>query len=101
MINWKVRIKNKNFWITLIPAIIVFIQLVANLFGFSFNLDDIGNKIIAIIDALFVILSIIGIVNDPTTESLNDSKQALTYTAPKVSIDTDQEEEYTSGRGDE
>ena len=27
MINWIVRLKNKNFWIALIPAVIVLVQL--------------------------------------------------------------------------
>ena len=82
MINWKIRIKNKNFWIALIPAIIVFIQLVANIFGFQLDLDDLGNKILAVIDALFVILSILGIVVDPTTQGVADSVRAMTYTEP-------------------
>ena len=83
MINWKVRIKNKNFWIALIPALIVLIQYIANLFGITLNLNDMSEKILDVVNAVFVVLSILGIVTDPTTEGIADSKQALTYTKPK------------------
>ena len=83
MINWKVRVKNRNFWITLIPALVVLIQYIASLFGFALNLSEINSKILDIINALFVVLSILGIVADPTTKGIGDSKQALTYSKPK------------------
>lgn len=83
MINWLVRIRNKNFWISLVPAMILLIQLIADLFGYRLDLGDIGNKILAIIDAVFAILSILGIVTDPTTEGVPDSKLAMTYQYPK------------------
>ena len=82
-INWKVRIKNKNFWITLIPALLLLIQGVAALFGYELNLGDIGNKLIAVVNAVFVVLAILGIVTDPTTKGVSDSEQAMTYTKPK------------------
>ena len=82
MINWQVRIKNRNFWITLIPAIIVLIQVAASVFGFVIDLGDIGNKLIALVDALFVVLAILGIVNDPTTDGLKDSERAMGYIEP-------------------
>lgn len=83
MINWKVRIKNKNFWLSLIPACIVLIQVMASLFGYQIDLGEIGNKLITAVNAVFVVLSLIGIVNDPTTEGIRDSKQAMKYEQPK------------------
>ena len=82
MINWKVRIKNKNFWITIIPALLLLVQLVAALFGFELDLADLQGKILAIVDVVFVILAILGIVTDHTTEGIADSQRALTYTEP-------------------
>ena len=82
MINWKVRIKNKAFWLALIPAVLVLVQVVAALFGYTIDLGDIGNKMIAVVDAVFVLLAILGIVNDPTTDGLSDSSRALTYNEP-------------------
>lgn len=81
-INIPVRFRNKAFWIALIPAVIVLIQLVASLFGLTLDLGPFANKLIEIVDAVFVILAILGIVNDPTTYGLNDSKRAMTYTEP-------------------
>ena len=82
-INWKVRIKNKSFWLSIIPAVLLLVQAVAALFGYSIDLGVIGDKLIVVVNALFVVLSIIGVVNDPTTSGISDSKQALTYEAPK------------------
>lgn len=82
MINWKVRIRNKNFWITLIPAVLLLVQLVAALFGFTIDLTELGGKLLGIVDAVFVILAILGIVTDHTTAGISDSQRALTYTEP-------------------
>lgn len=82
-INWIVRIKNKNFWLTIIPSLLLLVQVVAALFGFTLELGDLGNKLIDVVNALFVVLAILGVVTDPTTEGVADSMQALTYTEPK------------------
>ena len=82
-INWTVRIKNKTFWLALIPAVLILIQVVAAVFGFTLDLGDLGDKLIAVVNALFAVLVILGIVTDPTTEGVGDSVQALTYTEPK------------------
>lgn len=82
-INWSVRLKNKNFWITAVPALLLLIQTVASVFGFTLDLGELGNKLLAVINAAFMLLSILGIVNDPTTATLSDSANALTYTEPK------------------
>lgn len=84
MINWKVRIRNKAFWIALIPAVLLLVQVVASVFGFSLDFGDLGNKLLAVVNAAFALLSILGIVTDPTTEGLQDSAQALTYDYPKA-----------------
>ena len=58
-INWRVRLKNKNFWITFIPAMLM------------------------LVDAVFTVLVIVGVINDPTTVGLSDSKAAMEYSQPK------------------
>lgn len=82
MINWKVRVKNKAFWVALIPAVILVVQLIAGLFGWSIDLTDISGKLVAIVDAIFAVLTILGIVQDPTTKGIKDSERALTYKEP-------------------
>lgn len=83
MINWKVRLKNKSFWIALIPALLLLIQTVAYIFGFTLDLSELGDKILAAVNALFAVLAILGIVTDPTTEGVSDSMLAMTYDEPK------------------
>ena len=82
-INWKIRIKNKNFWITLIPAVLLLIQVVAAVFDVTIDLGELGNKLLAVVNAVFAVLTILGIVNDPTTAGISDSSQVMTYTKPK------------------
>ncbi len=82
MINWKVRLRNKQFWVSLIPAMLLLIQSVAWLFGYQLDLGELGNRLQTVVDALFAVLVILGIVVDPTTEGVGDSQRALTYENP-------------------
>ena len=82
-INWVVRIKNKNFWLTLIPAVLLLIQVVIAPLGYQWDFGVLNEQLAAIINALFAVLVILGVVNDPTTDGGADSDQALTYKAPK------------------
>lgn len=83
MVNWKVRVRNKAFWIALVPALLVLVQALAGVLGIEVSLDWLGSRILDAVNALFVVLSILGIVNDPTTDGLSDSKQAMGYTQPR------------------
>ena len=83
MINWTVRIKNKTFWLALIPAALLLVQVVAAVFGYTLDLGELGDKLLAVVNALFAVLTILGIVADPTTKGVGDSSQALTYDMPK------------------
>lgn len=62
MINWKVRLKNRAFWLSAIPAALLLAQTVAALFGARWDLSA---------------------VVDPTTQGLPDSPRALTYQKPQ------------------
>lgn len=83
-INWMVRFKNKSFWLSLIPAVLLLVQVVAAVFGYTLDLGDLGNKLLDVVNALFAVLTILGVVTDPTTKGVSDSTQAMTYTTPKV-----------------
>ena len=83
-INWIVRIKNKAFWVAIIPAILILVEVVAAVFGITLDLGELGNKLLDVVKAVFVVLAILGIVNDPTTATLSDSDNAMTYTEPKA-----------------
>ncbi|KAJ80429.1 holin, phage phi LC3 family [Enterococcus faecalis] len=77
MINWKVRIQSKSFWLTLVPAVLLLIQVVAVPFGYNFKIDAINKELLDIVNAVFVVLSILGIVTDHTTPGISDSQQVL------------------------
>lgn len=81
--NWKIRIRNKNFWLTLVPAVLVLIQVVAVPFGYDFKVEGLSQQLIAIVNAVFVVLSILGIVNDPTTVGYKDTERVLKYSEPR------------------
>lgn len=82
MINWKVRFKNKSFWLALIPAVLLLIQAVAAVFGFTLDFGELSDKLLAVVNSVFVVLTILGVVVDPTTEGTGDSARALGYDKP-------------------
>ena len=79
-INWKVRLKNPVFWLTVIPAGIALVYTVLGLFGVvpSISEDVLVNAVTAIISAL----TTVGVLVDPTTKGVGDSDRALTYEEP-------------------
>ena len=83
MINWTVRLKNKNFWLAVIPAVLLLIQTVAAVCGYTLDLGELGNRLIAVVNAVFGVLVILGVVADPTTAGMKDSRQAMNYREPK------------------
>ena len=82
-INWKVRIKNKTFWLALIPAVLLLAQQVAGLFGVALDFGGLNDQLTAIVGTVFTLLAMLGIVADPTTAGVGDSEQAMTYDEPK------------------
>ena len=82
-INWKVRLRNKKFVISLASFIILNAQVVAVAMGYRFDLDVVTSVVVAVINIIFGILAFAGIVQDPTTQGYSDSERALKYTEPK------------------
>lgn len=83
MINWTVRFKNKTFWLALIPAALLLIQAVAKVFGFELDFGELGNNLTAVVNTVFALLAVLGVVVDHTTKGTSDSEQAMTYGEPK------------------
>ena len=82
-INWLVRIKNKNWWIALILAVLWLIQAITAVFGYTLDFGDLGNRLKAVVEAVFGVLVLMGITIDPTTAGLSDSERAMQYDEPK------------------
>ena len=74
MINWKLRLQNKATLIALLGAIF----LMSQQFGLEIpkNIHDGVNTFV-------YILVLIGVVHDPTTAGISDSKRALEYYEPR------------------
>lgn len=94
-INWKVRLKNPAFWITIIPVVIAFVYNILAAFDIFPNVTEYA--VTEWLGAIVTALASIGILNDPTTDGLNDSQRALTYNNPYVS----EYEDNSDRKGDE
>ena len=84
MINWKVRARNRNFWLAAIPAALLLVQAVLTCFGITWDYTQVSQELLGMVNALFALLAIIGIVADPTTEGIGDSALAMTYSEPRA-----------------
>lgn len=83
-INWTVRIKNKVFWMTAIPAVLLLITQVAKVFGIELDLSELGDQLVGIAETVFLLLALMGVVTDMTTPGINDSDRAMGYVEPGV-----------------
>lgn len=85
MINLTVRLKNKAFWLAIVPAVLLLAQVCAAPFGYQWDFVVLNRQLADIINAAFAVLSILGVVTDPTTAGFGDSARAMTYTKPGTS----------------
>lgn len=83
LINWRVRIRNKTFWLAIIPAVLMLIQAIGAPIGYRWDFGVLDAQLRTIVEAAFGVLAILGVVNDPTTEGWSDSRLAMTYDEPK------------------
>ena len=80
-INWKVRIKNPVFWMTVVPAAVSFVYCVLGAFGIVPKLTE--SMVLNIFSAVVTALTTLGVLVDPTTAGVGDSALAMTYEAPR------------------
>ncbi|MBR2125830.1 MAG: phage holin [Akkermansia sp.] len=89
-INWQVRIKNPTFWIGLIGTIGAPILAYLGISASDLTTwGSVGDAILATVTNPYLVglvvlsvLSFLGVVVDPTTKGLGDSKQAMRYEEP-------------------
>ena len=84
MINFTVRARNKAFWMAFIPAVLLLVQVCAVPFGYTWDFANLGQQLTAIVNAVFAVLSLLGVVTDPTTAGFSDSARAMTYVQPSA-----------------
>jgi phi LC3 family holin len=87
VINWRVRLKNRTWVIAFVSQIMIVAQVILegmNMLGWtSVRLsDEIQNEVLMLVNSIFIILSMLGIVQDPTTKGIKDSERAMTYNEP-------------------
>lgn len=80
-INWKVRFQNKTFLAGMISLVVVFIYDLLQLLEIAPAVTQ--SAVMQVAEGILTILGMLGVIADPTTAGLSDSKQALTYTSPK------------------
>jgi len=89
-INWQVRLKSPAFWLGLIGAIgapvLAYLGIAASDLT---TWGSVGDVIVATFSnpylitlVLMALLSFLGVVVDPTTKGIGDSKRALHYKEP-------------------
>lgn len=74
-INWRVRLKNKTFWVSLAALILPFAYNLLGLCGIvpSLTQDTLSDLVLGALN----ILVAIGLIIDPTTQGLSDSDRVL------------------------
>ncbi len=80
-INWKVRFQNKTFLTGLISLVVVFIYDLLQLLEIAPVVTQ--SAVMQVAEGILTILGMVGVIADPTTAGLSDSRQAMTYDAPR------------------
>lgn len=79
-INWKVRFKNRVFLASLFGLVVSFVFDLLALFDVFPALSE--SMVMQLVNILLMVLSAVGVINDPTTAGLNDSERAMGYEEP-------------------
>lgn len=87
LFNWGVRFKNKTWVIAFISQLMIVAQMFLeglNILGWTtFRLtDELQYEILMLVNGIFMILAMLGIIQDPTTKGYRDSKRAMEYKEP-------------------
>lgn len=83
MINWKVRIKSKSFWVGVIGALGTASVAVCGALGVDFDAQPWVSALTSVVTGVFGVLALVGVAVDPTTEGVGDSEQAMQYEIPR------------------
>lgn len=84
-INWKARLQSGPFWAGVVGAVVAAVFAIVQLIGV--DLPVTADQILNVATLVLMIPASIGIISDPTTKGLSDSKMALTYDKPRADGD--------------
>ncbi len=79
-INWKVRFRNRLWLWSFLSAVTAMLFSFLSLWGITLPLNQ--NTVLGILYQILSILSLLGVLIDPTTQGLNDSNRAMSYQEP-------------------
>lgn len=79
-VNWKVRFKNKLWLGSFISAILAIVYTILDILGVFPTMTE--SHLSRLIEAVLLLLSLMGVIVDPTTAGFNDSNRACNYTEP-------------------
>lgn len=87
-INWLVRFRNPVWVGAFISQVFIVIQIIlVGLNGIGatdFQLTkEVEGWILTLVNAIFVVLASLGVVQDPTVKGVSDSDRAMRYDEPK------------------
>lgn len=79
-INWKVRFKNRVWLSSFLCTIVSFAYNILAMFDIFPAVTQ--NYVLQIINQILLFMSLIGVIQDPTTEGMSDSSRAMSYEEP-------------------
>lgn len=79
-INWTVRFKNKTWVTAFVMFVLSTVYTFLDMFGVVPEFDH--QQAVEVAKNILGLLSLLGIIVDPTTAGLGDSKRALAYEEP-------------------
>lgn len=80
MINWKVRFKNKVWLAAFITFLVSTVYQFLAMFEIAPAITQ--DAVMQIVAAVLQLLSLLGVVVDPTTKGVKDSERAMGYNEP-------------------
>lgn len=87
--NWKVRFKNRIWLSSFIAAIVTFVYTILGMFDVMPSITQ--NSLMNVFNAILMMLSLAGVIIDPTTAGVSDSDRAMTYDEPYADPNDDEE----------
>lgn len=79
-INWKVRLRNPAFWMTIIPALVACVYSILGACGVVPVIAE--DAVTGVIGTVVTGLAMLGVLIDPTTAGMSDSERAMNYERP-------------------
>ena len=79
-INWKVRFKNRTWVAAFVGCIITTIYQLMGMLEIAPAITQ--DEVVQIVTAVLQILTLTGVMIDPTTKGISDSERALGYEEP-------------------